>query len=282
VIERLRQEQIPEINVRETLQGCSGLTTASRFELEKAKPDKYGVLDIRLKPGCLSAAVSEAQVHRTLLILDTLVREFKERGVTVMPVSDEKLSRFIVGSEQIRFYIREQSKRIKEKGSYFDIYSPKGMLSFVIDESPSRVWHDGKAQRIEDLLGEIVAGMLLQGEVLRAQRLERDEWHRRWEEERRLRELQEEARKKEEVKQRDFRAQVEMWNLCKLMREYIVEREHALEEAVLDPELQRQVLEWIAWAKQYIERIDLLMKQCKLPEPREPRTPWIEPDPDET
>jgi hypothetical protein len=140
----------------------------------------------------------------TLLILDTLVREFEERGVTILPVSDEKLSRLTVGSEHVRFYIREQSKRTKEKGSYFDVYSPKGMLSFVIDEYPSRAWHDGKEQRIEDLLGEIVAGMPQQGEVLRVQRLEREEWHRRWEEEQRLRELQEKALKKERLRSVTF------------------------------------------------------------------------------
>src|ERR1700733_11850962 len=121
------------------------------------------------------------------------------------------------------------------------------MLSFVIDKYPSRVWHDGKAKRLEDLLGEIIVGTLQQGEILRVRRLEREEWHRRWEEEQRLRELQEEARKKEQAKRRDFRAQVEQWNLCKMMREYIVERERALEGSTLEPELRRQALEWIAW-----------------------------------
>jgi hypothetical protein len=39
------------------------------------------MLDVRHKPGCLSVAVSEAQVDRTLLILDTLVRELEKRAV---------------------------------------------------------------------------------------------------------------------------------------------------------------------------------------------------------
>jgi hypothetical protein len=263
------QEEIPKIILRETLHGCSELITASRIALSKAKPDKYGLLDIRLKAGCLSAAVSEGQVHRTLLILDTLVREFEERAVTVLPVSDETLSRLIVGSEHVRFYIREQSKRTKEKGSYFDTYSPKGVLSFVIDEYPSRAWHDGRIQRLEDLLGEIVAGTLQEGQVLRVQRLEREEWHRQWEQRQRLRQLQEEARKKEEAKQRDFRAQVEKWNLCKMMREYIMDRERAFEEAELAPELKQKELEWIAWAKQYVEREDPVKRPIESADLRE-------------
>ena len=59
-------DEVPEISIRENLQGCSRLITATRLELGKATPDKYGVLDVRQKAGCLSVAVSEPQVHRTL------------------------------------------------------------------------------------------------------------------------------------------------------------------------------------------------------------------------
>jgi hypothetical protein len=116
------------------------------------------------------------------------------------------------------------------------------------------------------LLGEIVVGTFQFGEVLRLERLEREERHRLWEERRRLRELEEEARKKEEVKQRAFRADVEQWNLCKMMREYIGERERALESNSLDPGLYERAQEWIAWAKQYVERIDPLNRGFKEPE----------------
>ena len=108
------------------------------------------------------------------------------------------------------------------------------------------------------MLGEILAGTVQFGEILRVQRFEREEQHRLWEEEWRLRELREEARKKEEAKQRAFRAEVEKWNLCRMMREYIDERKHALDTATLEPELKQRALECIAWAKQYVERIDPL------------------------
>jgi hypothetical protein len=127
-------------------------------ELEKLKPDKYGVLDVRRKPGCLSIAVSEAQVHHTLLILDALIREFEKRGATVIPVCDEKPSRLAVGSEEIEFYVREQSKQTIEKGSSWDqhVYSPKGKLSLFLGRYSGRAWHEGKVKRLEEVLGEIV------------------------------------------------------------------------------------------------------------------------------
>src|ERR1700678_1238464 len=114
------RDELPVISTRENLQGCSRLIAATRLELGKLKPNKYGMLDVSRKPGCLSVAVSEAQIHRTLLILDTLVREFEKRGVTVIPVNEEKLSRLVVGSENIHFYVREQSRQTIDKSSPWD------------------------------------------------------------------------------------------------------------------------------------------------------------------
>lgn len=108
------------------------------------------------------------------------MREFEKRGVTVIPVSDEKLSRLVAGSENIDFYVREQSKQTIERGSYYDrhSYSPKGKLSFILDEYPRRAWHDSNSKRLEEALGEILAGTLQFGKILRVQRLEREEQHR--------------------------------------------------------------------------------------------------------
>jgi hypothetical protein len=67
--------------------------------------------------------------------------------------------------------------------------------------------------RIEGMLwdfdqSDIVVGTLQFGEILKVQRLEREKQHRRWEEEWQLQEMEEEARKKEEAKERAFRADV--------------------------------------------------------------------------
>jgi hypothetical protein len=270
MVNPIPRDEVPEISIRENLQGCSRLITVTRVELGKLQPDKYGVSDVRRKPGCLSIAVSEAQVHRTLLILDTLLRELEECGVTVIPVSDQKLSRLVVGSEDIDFYAREQSKQTIDKSSSWDrhIYSPKGQLSLVLDAYPSRAWHERKTKRLEESLGEIVVGALQLAEIVRVRRLEREGQHRRWEEEWRQRELREEARKKDEAKERAFRAEVRKWHLCKMMREYICERERALDDATLEPEPKQRAVEWIAWAKQYVERIDPLNRGFEIRDAR--------------
>jgi predicted P-loop ATPase len=102
-----------------------------------------------------------------------------------------------------------------------------------------------------------------------------------WEEEWRLRELQEEARKKEEAKQRAFRAEVELWNFCRIVREYIGQRERALESTSLDPGLKETAQEWIAWAKGYVEGLDLLKKGFEIAETGESQPGRIDEDPDE-
>jgi hypothetical protein len=67
-----------------------------------------------------------------------------------------------------------------------------------------------------------------------------------------------------------------------MMREYIVEHERAFENATLEPELRQKTSERIAWAKEYVERVDPLKKPIELREPRESPAFWIDQDPDET
>jgi hypothetical protein len=98
----------------------------------------------------------------------------------------------------------------------------------------------------------------------------------------RLRELREEARKKEETRERAFRAEVRKWNLCKMMREYIGECERALESNSLNPVDKEKAREWIAWAKQYVERIDQLNRGFGMTETAEFQPGSIDENSDET
>jgi hypothetical protein len=129
---------------------------------------------------------------------------------------------------------------------------------------------------------DIVVGTLQFGEILKVQRLEREEQHRRWEEEWRLQEMEEEARKKEEAKERAFRADVRKWNLCKMMREHIGERERVLESNSLDPVDKEKAREWITWARRYVERIEPLNRGIGVTETAECQRGLIDKDSDET
>jgi hypothetical protein len=78
-----------------------------------------------------------------------------------------------------------------------------------------------------------------------------------------------------------FRAAVRKKNLCKMMREYIGERERGLDNTTAEPELREKALEWIAWAKQYVERIDPLKKAFEIRHARESEPSWSVEDADQ-
>ena len=124
-------------------------------------------------------------------------------------------------------------------------------------------------------------GALQLAEIFRVRRLKREEQHRRWEEEWRQRELREEARKKEGAKERAFRAEVRKWHLRRMMREYICERERAMDNATLEPEPKQRAVEWIAWAKQCVERIDPLNRGFEIRNARESEPSWSDEDAEE-
>jgi hypothetical protein len=44
MVKPIPRDEVPEISIRDNLQGCSRLITATRVELGKARPDKYGCL----------------------------------------------------------------------------------------------------------------------------------------------------------------------------------------------------------------------------------------------
>jgi hypothetical protein len=66
------------------------------------------------------------------------------------------------------------------------------------------------------------------------------------------------------------------------MREYIGERERALEGDSLDRGPKEKALEWIAWAKQYVERIDPVKKGFEIAKAGESELDWSDEDPDDT
>jgi len=46
-----------------------------------------------------------------------------------------------------------------------------------------RSWSDGKRRRLEDVLAEFINGLANASEAIRVRRVEREEWHRQYQEE---------------------------------------------------------------------------------------------------
>jgi hypothetical protein len=108
-------------------------------------------------------------------------------------------------------------------------------------------WGDGKVQRLEEMLPEVVVGIELASNQLRLRRLERAERERRWAEERRHREELAKRIKIEKERRAQLEAASNAWQraaaICRLCDE--VERRAHI-DARFAPDVAKR---WLAWAR---------------------------------
>jgi len=216
-----------------------------------------------------------------LRILDALIKALKERGVRTVAKNppERSCSSFVIGKETIMFSVRELTKRLENKGTEkygaykWDnfVYQPTGSLVLKLEgdlpEKFQKKWADGKTQKLEEILGKVVATVLAVAQNLpdhREKRAEeqgtRDEEHRRWElhwqEQERLRFQESMRRAREEARQKKLETEAEHWHRATLLRSYIAKREEYFDTLTLSSEEKAQVSEWINWATHYADSLD--------------------------
>jgi hypothetical protein len=145
-----------------------------------------------------------------------------------------------------------------------------GRYSLRIDHSYLGIrctWSDGKTQRVDQCLNDFIVGLVAAAEKLKQQRLEREAREREWRaaEERRLEEQR--RREAEAARVRALDLALSAWRDARDIREYVAEARAALAS---NPELPADapIVQWLAWAEGYADRIDPLA-----PEPSVPKDP---------
>jgi formylmethanofuran dehydrogenase subunit C len=73
--------------------------------------------------GYLSIRVSPKNIHRALIVLDTLIKVLKQRGHSV--TIEYNTTFFIIEGEKIPICCREKQTRVLVKGTYSDSYDNK-------------------------------------------------------------------------------------------------------------------------------------------------------------
>lgn len=175
---------VPEVRVAEELRRPHKLVVVAREALKEER--SYGRLASCAWKGCLDISVSREQRQRALRIMDALVKYLEASGVGVEVSrkpkddwgSDERtfVTEAIVGEERVGFALREKLRMHREPPSDRDAargwpwdrstvsYLPSGVLELRLTcerlEGMRRSWSDGKRQRLEDVLGEFVAGLV--------------------------------------------------------------------------------------------------------------------------
>jgi hypothetical protein len=271
-LEHLEREKLPinRIVVSEDLRGAHSLVSYTNKVFSKAKPDSYGRLmlswDTKVERPYLDLRVSKQALHRSLRIMDALLKAMEARGHNI---NNDKGLRFVVNDQNINFYIQEKVKRSereltpaeKESPWLVDrwIFTPSGELTFTIDEVwiERKNWRDRKNKPLEDQLNDIVVGLISSADTIRVRNIERElEMKRRHEAELRRQEL-ELSRQIEQERREELETQYQLWQRSRDLRRFLQECESLLikdEPVATDNGAAR----WLRWARAYADAVDPL------------------------
>jgi hypothetical protein len=228
-------------------------------------------------------------VDRAIRIADTLIRGLELRGFVVEITAPEtskptrawerpslirSKTRVLINAEYVEFTIEEAHDTVRvdiTKDPYYGTARFKWRpdrehrfnrrLMFRIGNAPSgrgvqHNWSDGKVQRIETQLNSIARGLVVAADALRAERLERERWHREFEEEQRRREELRLRRDREARRVADLNTRLAAWRESREIQEFValVERDardrHG--EFATDTTLGR----WIAWLRRRADELE--------------------------
>ncbi|AEM40075.1 hypothetical protein [Ketogulonicigenium vulgare] len=223
--------------------------------LRTRKPDKEGLLSAAA-PGLCGVVVGAASAERACFFLDALARALDEVGLS-LTADGEKMSAQ-KGADKISFTLLERTRRLKYVPTPEEIAredkrkekrarslrrndwdsisfgsSPPwpeyvsawtGELVFSIDawaDGLRKTWGDGKTQRVERMVPEIVAGIELILETIRVRREEREERERQWKILQHRRQLAQARLKREETRLSHLRQIIELRREAREIREWI-------------------------------------------------------------
>lgn len=276
---RTKSERAPiDVVVPHELDDPHKLVSVTRNLATSAKVGEDGRVLLDFKRA-LSMHVSPALVDRALRLLDALIKASESEGAkwrvdtsgsTVVEWSGEPMK--IVLKEKMSK--REFPPPEPEKPRRGQRYEPNwaalnwrrfewvstGVLTLYVDEYvegyAQRTWNDTATAKLEEKLGDVIAGLPLIVSGIVAKREKHAAWQREWDaQQRREREA---ARAKET--QRRLRANLvratTSWERATRLRSFCDEVERAT--STLPEPRRAAAVEWLRWARQQAERLDPL------------------------
>jgi hypothetical protein len=246
--------------------------------LRQRQPDQSGMLSRPWREKCLDIRVSRAGLPRALRIMDAFLKAVEVRGFRASVEAGEKAATYVeLLGEQVEIALEEKMKRkdhlltkeeSERRAKYawssaprWD-YEPAGILQFRIKEiwgdGARKTWCDGRKQRVEEALNDVIAGLVVVAEAKQRHQIEMERQRReRAEAERRRLEL--EQRRREEAEQlKALEHEATLWARSQQLRAYIdaVERE-ALKRGIL-AEPGSKLYGWLEWARRRADCLDPL------------------------
>jgi hypothetical protein len=246
------------------------LVRAAKELLELGKTPQGGIRHADYAKACLAVHTAKNSLRRGLLIFDAVIRELDDRGYPTQISEERRQETYVaIGDDPVIISIVEKTARRerqltaeeKQRSYIFDRYTfhPTGKLTFQINEHYPRggrkSWSDGRHQRLEKFLDEIVEAIIAIGAALKEERLKREEQQRRWAEEHRIYAEKQRKREQEVARHRALEEQAQRWQTAERLREFVQTCRHALAgRNEMGPESAAR--RWIDWAFLHTDRID--------------------------
>jgi hypothetical protein len=236
----------------------------TKQQLASMEPDQHNRFRT-WKPGSFSVNICKESIPRGLLLLDTLIKEIKKRGMrialtdrkTIVEVLDERIS--INLFEKVTRYEPDYSKEKHKKDNYLHYryrFKPTGTLSLLINTTgyySSASISDKRNSPIESQLNDFFIKLYETAEKIKRSRIERERQQEEW------RQLQKNleatrAQKEHELKRQErLLTEAENWHKAKLIRDYIT-----AVQAKAPHQSDDQTAAWVIWASNIADQMDPL------------------------
>jgi hypothetical protein len=272
------EDEKQRVHVSERLTPPHPLVRMTTEVFRGRQANQYGILVRPWKEKCLDLHVSRGSLPRALRIMDALIKALEARGFGVSVTEGERTGTWVeLLGERLAIALEEKTTRkdhvltkeeVERNAKYawssapsWD-YEPAGTLLFRIKEpwgdGVRKTWCDGRRQVVEDLLNDVIAGLIVAAEAKRQHEIEMERERKEWAEAERRR-LEMEQRRREEAEQlKALEQEAAAWTRSQQLRAYIDALEREALKRVGAAEKGSKLQRWIEWARRHADRLDPL------------------------
>ncbi len=260
------------IEVPDRLLSPHPLVAAAGAQLRTATPLRNGLVETDGKT-TVQISVAKRSIGRALRLYDALIRaweaaggaiKFGVRGSTYCECTD-----FVIGPDRLPVHFFEKTEPVPEAPAEDDTHwhsrpprKPTGKLTLLIDiyegAGLRRSWSDGQRQQLETQMGEIVAGLQLQIERERAERLDRECRDRQGNRAKAHRDRKKIIREQDAERIRTLKRNANEWHEAQRIRAYLAAVRAGVEAGSLRIKDEAVYAEWSRFSTWYADHIDPL------------------------
>jgi hypothetical protein len=244
----------------------------TRVAFRGAEKDRsYGTLMGKVGFQHINVSVTKEQLDRALIILNQLAWHLERNGFDFEEQKDRHgLLQLVYRStgtkldfslrEAVERYERELTAEEKARSWVWDKwrYRATGRLKIALGEyhpqGSRKSWSDGKIQKLDDQISEVVEGFVICAQGKHAQELEWAAQRRRWDEEAKARAEAERRRATEERRRAELQSASSNWMAARTLSAFV----DACEAQIRTNSPTTEQGEWISWARAVARTIDPL------------------------